>query len=153
MDRLSDYFAWTPQLWIGAALLLTVLELLLGSSFVLLCIGAACGLVGMVLWVYPSLLWQSQVFFFGCTALGSVVFWWHYLRGRVHTAKPSTLNRRAEQYVGRTFSLSEPIVNGRGKIRVDDSSWQVMGPDLPVGTKVEITGTEGVFLKAQAKNL
>jgi hypothetical protein len=33
------------------------------------------------------------------------------------------LNRRGEQYVGRTFTLEEPIVNGHGKIRVDDSTW------------------------------
>ncbi len=148
---LYDYF-WTPHAWMVIAVLLIVLEVVLGSSFFLLCLGAACAVVGGVLWWCPTLLWQTQVFIFACAAFGSLALWWHYLRGRAKHHPHSTLNRRAEQYIGRTFTLSEPIVNGRGKIRVDDSSWQVEGPELPLGTTVEIIGVEGVLLKAKAKN-
>ena len=54
------------------------------------------------------------------------------------------LTRRAQQYIGRTFNLIEPIVNGTGKIHVDDSTWRVKGPDLPAGTHVRVTGVDGV---------
>ncbi len=151
MNILKDHF-WTMHAWMVIAVLLTLLEVLLGSSFFLLCVGAACAVVGVVVWLWPSLSMQTQVFMFACAVLGSVGLWWHYLRRRMHN-KPehTTLNRRAEQYIGRTFALSEAIVNGRGRIRVDDSSWQVEGPELPQGTVVEIIGVEGVLLKAKAK--
>ena len=51
------------------------------------------------------------------------------------------LNRRGEQYVGRTFTLQEAIVNGNGKIRVDDLMiWKIYGQGSPTGTQVTVTG-------------
>ncbi len=60
------------------------------------------------------------------------------------------LNRRGDQMVGRTAVLSEPIQNGRGKIKIDDSMWRVEGGDLPAGTQVKITGVDGAILKVEA---
>jgi hypothetical protein len=45
--------------------------------------------------------------------------------------------------VGQRGALLLPIVNGRGRIRLGDSSWSVTGPDLPAGMSVEVTGIEG----------
>jgi membrane protein implicated in regulation of membrane protease activity len=45
------------------------------------------------------------------------------------------------------FTLEEPIVNGRGKIHVDDSTWRVEGEDCPKGARVRVTDAEGVILK------
>ena len=53
------------------------------------------------------------------------------------------LNKRGTQYVGRVYSLYEPIVNGQGKIKVDDSQWKVNGEDCPVGTRVKVTAIRG----------
>ena len=64
----------------------------------------------------------------------------------IQTDRP-LLNQRAAQYVGRVFTLAEPIVNGRGKIRVDDSTWRVEGDDCPVGARVRVTDAEGVVLR------
>jgi membrane protein implicated in regulation of membrane protease activity len=64
----------------------------------------------------------------------------------IETDQPR-LNRRGEQYVGRVFTLREPIVNGQGKIRVDDSTWKIQGVDCPSGTKVRVTGVNGVVLQ------
>ena len=74
-----------------------------------------------------------------------------YLRRHpIETDRP-TLNRRGEQYIGRHFTLEEPIVNGLGKIRVDDSTWKIEGPDaLPAGCKVKVTDVEGTVLKVEA---
>lgn len=59
------------------------------------------------------------------------------------------LNRRGQQYIGRTFTLSEPIVNGLGKITVDDSTWKIHGKDCAEGTRVTVTGVDGVILKVE----
>jgi inner membrane protein len=57
------------------------------------------------------------------------------------------LNRRAETYVGRTFTLERPIVDGRGRLKVDDTVWLVEGPDLPAGTRVQVTGVDSTLLR------
>jgi membrane protein implicated in regulation of membrane protease activity len=47
--------------------------------------------------------------------------------------------------------LVEPIVNGRGRVRLDDASWTVTGPDLPAGAAVEVTGADGVVLEVRPR--
>jgi inner membrane protein len=56
------------------------------------------------------------------------------------------LNRRAESYVRRMFTLDGAIVDGRGRVRVDDTVWLVAGPDLPAGARVRVTGTDNTLL-------
>ena len=67
-------------------------------------------------------------------------------RSRSDTDQP-TLNRRGEQYIGRTFTLDEPIINGLGKIRVDDSTWKIEGEDCASGTRIKVVGAEGTLLR------
>jgi hypothetical protein len=59
------------------------------------------------------------------------------------------LNRRAESYIGRMFTLDGAIVDGRGRLKVDDSVWLVAGPDLPAGTRVRVTGAENTLLRVE----
>ena len=57
------------------------------------------------------------------------------------------LNRRGEQYIGRVFTLDEAIVNGTGKLRIDDTIWKVNGDDLAAGTAVKVSAAKGVILQ------
>jgi membrane protein implicated in regulation of membrane protease activity len=59
------------------------------------------------------------------------------------------LNLRASRLRGRTFVLSEPIVEGSGRVRIDDSVWQVRGPDTPAGARVTVTGDDGPVLRVE----
>jgi len=59
------------------------------------------------------------------------------------------LNKRAQQYIGRVFTLDEPIVNGVGMVKVDDSSWRITGPDIDAGNKVKVIGEDGMSLKVE----
>ncbi|WP_338063185.1 NfeD family protein [endosymbiont of Riftia pachyptila] len=56
------------------------------------------------------------------------------------------LNRRGEQYLGRSFTLEDPIINGEGKIRVDDTTWKIRGNDCPGGSQIKVIGVDGVVL-------
>ena len=56
------------------------------------------------------------------------------------------LNRRGAALVGRTFALDQPITGGEGRVRVDDSVWRVIGPDLPAGSRVRVSRIEGATL-------
>jgi inner membrane protein len=51
--------------------------------------------------------------------------------------------------VGRTFTLNEPMVNGVGKLRVDDSQWRIAGVDAPAGTQVRVVAVDGATLKVE----
>ena len=49
----------------------------------------------------------------------------------------------------RVFTLDAFIINGIGKIRVDDSTWKIDGADCPSGTKVRVAGIENTVLKVE----
>jgi membrane protein implicated in regulation of membrane protease activity len=142
MQALADLGEWN---WIVLGVVLLVLEILVPGVF-LLWIGIAAILTGalslQLLWL-DVWGWQVQVLVFLALSLVSA-----YIGARImgksdgsDTDEP-LLNRRAEQLVGRTATLEEAIVNGRGRIRLGDTLWRVSGPDLPAGTRVRVKATE-----------
>lgn len=133
--------------WLGLAVLLLIFEVLVSGGF-LLWVGISALIVSLGSWLFP-LTWTAQMMLFSACALLSSFGWWLYLQKRPLKTDDPRLNRRAEQYIGRTFELIQPIQNGRGKIHVDDSTWTVKGEDLPVGTKVKIVRAEGTILIAE----
>ncbi len=136
--------------WLTFALILIILEMLSPGVF-LMWLGIAAGIVGLVMLAQPDLSWQIQMTLFALLSIASIIFW-RWVQTHLKTESNDLhLNRRAEQYIGRTFNLVEPIVNGMGKIKVDDSTWKVHGEDAPVGTQVEVTGVEGVVFKVKIK--
>ena len=56
------------------------------------------------------------------------------------------LNRRQHGYVGRSFTLKQPILNGRGKLVIDDTIWEIEGPDMVPGARVTVTAVDGMRL-------
>lgn len=139
-----DYWAW----WV-AGVALVILEIVIPGA-VFLWMGIAAGVVGLVVLLVPGLDWRYQFLIFAALSVISIAAARRYLkRSPIETDHP-TLNRRGEQYVGRTLTLAEPIVNGRGKAHLDDTMWKLSGPDLPVGAQVRVTGVDGVVLQVEA---
>lgn len=149
MSEQLQMIPFTLWLWLGLAVLLVILEMILATSFFLLWLGLVSLVVGIIVWLSPNLIWQYQILLFAGGSIISIVLWKFYLKKYPTKTDQPNLNRRADQYVGRVFTLSEPIVNGRGKIKVDDSTWRVEGPDLPAGIKVLVTGVDSVTLKVK----
>jgi len=83
---------------------------------------------------------------FTVTSVLSVIAWYVYDKKRDKTKPRPTLNKRGHQYIGRTFQLSDAIINGVGKIKVDDSSWKVKGEDAPINTPVKVIDIDGTVL-------
>ncbi|MBJ8136082.1 NfeD family protein, partial [Brucella abortus] len=54
-----------------------------------------------------------------------------------------------EQLVGQRATLTEPIVNGHGRIHINDTTWRVKGPDLPAGTEIRIVAFDPVSLEIE----
>lgn len=144
-DWLADLGYWH---WFVLGLLLVILEMFSPAAY-FLWLGIGAGLTGVLLLAWPGLGWPVQLLAFALLAVLSVALGRRYLaRHPIKTDAP-TLNRRGEQYVGRVFTLQEPIVNGLGKIRVDDSTWKISGSDCPSGTRVKVTGVDGVVLEVE----
>ena len=143
-------FEFSFWYWWILGLLLLVLEVFAPGAF-FLWMGISAGVVGLIAWLVPSLSIEWQMLIFTVIAVASVVGWRAYLRKNpVETDQPA-LNRRGEQYVGRVFTLDNPIVNGIGKIRVDDTMWRIEGADCEAGEKVRVVGVDGVNLKVEAE--
>jgi membrane protein implicated in regulation of membrane protease activity len=62
-----------------------------------------------------------------------------------------TLNKRGSEFIGQTIVVIEPIVAGRGRARVGDSTWTVTGPDTPAGAHVEVIASNGVELRVKPR--
>ena len=137
---------WT---WWIAGVVLVILEMFLPSTY-FLWLGVAALLVGLVVLLVPDLGLDYQLLIFAALAVCSVVAGRVWLRRRPIQTDIPTLNRRGSQYLGREFTLHEAIVNGVGKLHVDDTFWKAMGPDLPEGSRVRVTGLDGTVLKVEA---
>ena len=135
--------------WWVLGLILATLELVVPGSY-LIGFGAAAGLTGVIALVAPALGWQIQVLIWCVLSAGAVFALRAWVKNRPIESDQPALNRRGEQYIGRQLTLEEPIVNGLGKIRVDDSTWKVEAEaDLPAGAKVRVTAVEGTLLKVE----
>lgn len=134
--------------WLIGGMALLILEMLVpGTYFLWLSISAALVGILMILFAVGA---EVQWLLFALFSVVSIILWRRYLKYRpIKTDRP-TLNRRGEQYIGRTFTLDTPIVNRVGKVRVDDSIWKIEGPDLPVGTHVQVNGVNGAVLQVKA---
>ncbi|MFC5740187.1 NfeD family protein [Dyella tabacisoli] len=141
----------THYLWWIVALLLIAAEVVLPGYFMLwIAIGAA--LTGLFLLLAPGLSMLAQAMLFVVLAFLSCVAYWYWLRPKLQRSEPgdARLNRRGEQLIGQRYVLIEAIVNGRGRARVGDGQWLVSGPDLPLGSTVEVIAVEGTTLKVRA---
>jgi len=145
MEWLQEASYWH---WWVLGVLLIILEILSPAIF-FLWMGISAGVVGLLVLLIPTLGWETQILLFATFSVASIVVWRHYLKLHPIQSDQPQLNRRGEQYVGRRFTLDEPIVNGQGKIRVDDTTWKITGADCQAGTKVKVTGVSGVLLEVE----
>jgi inner membrane protein len=139
----AEFWHW----WIAGIVFLVIETFAPGAIF--LWMGVAAGVVGLILLIFADLGWEYQFLIFAVFSVVSAVGWRAYLYRHPTKSDRPALNRRGEQYVGRTFTLEEAIVNGQGKIRVDDSTWKIEGADLPAGTRIRVTGADGTVLKVE----
>ena len=145
MENLIDNYGW----WL-LALVLIGAEMILPGYF-LLWIGFAAGIMGAVMLIVPALPAIAQALVFSALAIATCAIYWRFIRPLAEQRNDQPLlNRRAEKLVGQHFVLIEPIVNGRGKVRVGDGSWLAEGPDLPAGVEVEVVAVDGTSLRVRA---
>jgi inner membrane protein len=144
MNLLSLLSGFGPWNWLFLAIILFTLETIIpGVHF--LWFGIAAMIVGGLA-LASGIAWPWQVLAFGIFAPLSVFLVRRFVRPEATSSDLPQLNERGQQYIGRSLVVEQAIANGRGKVRVGDTLWQVEGPDAAVGSRVRVTAAKGTVL-------
>jgi membrane protein implicated in regulation of membrane protease activity len=135
-------------LWFVLAAIFLLIELMLPGVF-MLWLGLAAIMVGVIT-LTAVLSWQAQLIMFAVLSIACIPAWRYFARKVEGPVDRPFLNRRAESYVGRVFTLDKPIVDGVGTIRIEDTVWRVSGPSLPAGSRVKVSRADGAELAVEA---
>jgi membrane protein implicated in regulation of membrane protease activity len=144
METIAELGAWA---WLSAAAILFVLELVSPGIF-FMWFGVAAVVTGLILFRY-DLDWQWQLVSFAILSLVAVLFANKYLRNNPIESDRPLLNERAKQLIGQSFDLLDPIVDGRGSVKIGDTIWRVEGPELPRGVRIKVIDADGTLLKVE----
>ncbi|MDH5749791.1 MAG: NfeD family protein [Rhodospirillales bacterium] len=142
MEYLEQLSFWH---WLIAGIAFSLLELLL-PGVVFLWIGIAAVITGFILLAIPGMSWEFQFMAFAVLSVLSVAASRYWIRKQPTETDQPTLNQRGRQMVGRALTLDQPITNGEGRVKAGDTTWKVRGPDLPAGTRVRVSDTDGATL-------
>ncbi len=144
---MKEFFPYLGNwFWGIAAAFLLFMELVTPGVF-LVWLAFAAATVGAIAY-FMILPWQVEVLLFAGFALVYVYFArpWYSHRSAPSSDQPN-LNQRIYGFVGKTYVLHEPIVDGEGKLDIEGTRWDILGPDLSKGAKVRVTAVEGMKLR------
>lgn len=142
MDWLRGIDAY--WLWLIGGLVLAGLEMLAPGVY-LIWLGIAALVTGALTFVLePSV--PVQVIDFVFLALIAAFSARRFLGERGIPSADPLMNRRGARLVGEIATVTHAIADGSGRVHLGDSDWMVRGPDLPAGTKVRVTGSDGAVL-------
>ncbi|MBA4270857.1 MAG: NfeD family protein [Bosea sp. (in: a-proteobacteria)] len=134
-----------PWGWVILGLVLIGGEVLAPGIF-LLWLGLAALLTGAVVGLV-DLGWQAAALVFAGLSLVAVFTGRLLTRRKDEEPDAATgLNDRGRRLIGRVFRLEATMTGGEGRIRVDDSSWRVTGPELLAGSEVRVVRVDGATL-------
>jgi membrane protein implicated in regulation of membrane protease activity len=141
IDQVGDW------VWIIGGMLLLGLEILVAGTF-FLWFGISAMVVGVIA-LLTDITWQLQLGIFAVLAIVLLVVGRGFFKNRRPSAPDVVVNERATQLIGSTYVLTQPIINGSGRIRVGDSTWLVTGRDMPSGTRVRVVSADGSTLHVE----
>jgi membrane protein implicated in regulation of membrane protease activity len=141
MEYIAALGKWN---WLILAGVFFVIELVAPGAF-MLWLGLSALLVGIIS-LFVEWPWQYQLVAFAVFALASIPLWRRFAHRVEREVDQPFLNRRADAFVGREFTLEKPIVDGSGTVRIDDTIWRVAGPDAPAGSRVKVVQADGASL-------
>ena len=131
--------------WIVAGVLL-LLELVTPGVFAMW-LALAAASVGITDYFF-DLNWQLELLVFAGFSLVYVYLarpW--YSKNKLQNSDQPNLNQRILSFVGKSYVLHEPIVDGEGKLDIEGTRWDVLGPNLAKGARVKVTAVEGMKLR------
>lgn len=144
-QMLSNMGPWS---WYVLGLILLGLEIFAPGAF-FLWFGISAIIIG-TLALFVDLAWQVNILLFLGLSIASFLYFRRYFNRKEYDSEDPLLNRRGERLLGREFELSEAIINGSGRVNIDDTVWRVNGPDLEKGSVVRIIEANGSNLRVES---
>ncbi|WP_337190880.1 NfeD family protein [Qipengyuania algicida] len=136
MDGIETYW-----IWIAVGLVLALLELVVPGVY-LIWLALAALATGLLVFVGdPPAAMQIVSFVFL-----SLIFAYsarRFLSDSPIVSSDPLLNNRLGRLMGETAVVTQAIDGGSGRVRVGDSEWIALGPDVASGQRVRITGHRG----------
>jgi hypothetical protein len=139
MDSLDPHYVW---LAIGLAL--AAAEMAVPGVFLIWLAGAAI-ITGLIAWVAPVGL-PLQIVIFAALAIIAVFSGRRYLRANPVQSADPMLNDRGGQLIGQQVIVTHAIDGGTGRVKHGDTEWLARGPEAEPGTRMRVSGHEGVIL-------
>lgn len=142
LEGLANLGGWS---WAILGLVLIGGEMLAPGVF-LIWLGLAAIVTGVVVGFF-GLGWQAACIAFAVLALACVAAGRLLTRRKAEEPDAATgLNDRGRQLIGKVFRLETTMTGGEGRVRVGDSSWRIVGPELLAGAEVKVVRVEGSTL-------
>ncbi len=145
----GDLAAHAAMLWIIAAVVLGIAELLVPGVF-LIFLAIAAGVVGIVTLAMPDLPIAAQLGAFGAWSIVSVLIGRRWYADHPVATNDPLLNDRSARIVGEIVVVTEAIVGGRGRVRVGDGEWPASGPDAEVGARMRVVAVKAGIVELAA---
>jgi membrane protein implicated in regulation of membrane protease activity len=142
--------AVSPWWWVALAILLGAVEMLTPTT-VLVWSAAAALVTALVLWLTPLGL-AAQVALFAVLSIAFTLAGRAVFQRRAPQDDGSTLNRRADQVLGRE-AVVIAFDHGDGQVTVDGVPWPARldpGSSVPQpGDRVLVTGADGIVVRVR----
>jgi membrane protein implicated in regulation of membrane protease activity len=138
----------THWFWLIAGVLLAIAEILV-PGFFLIWLAVAAIVTGLLALLLPISM-TFQILLFAGLAVAAVYAgrrW--FILNPIESTDPK-LNDRGARLVGETVVVVEAIQDGRGRVKVGDSVWNVRGADAAIGDRVRVTGSDGPTLLVES---
>ena len=108
--------------------------------------GVASVVIGLLAWFLPALSWGVELIIFAIMAIGIIAIRLLIQQHYVLIAANPFLNQPVKRHIGRTLILTEPIVNGIGRVKIEGISWRIQGENMPDGATIKIVSADGATL-------
>jgi inner membrane protein len=143
---MSEWLSGLDQhwFWLSVGLALAAIEMI-APGFFLMWLGAAAIIVGLITWALPISL-PLQVALFAVISVLTVYAGKKFLKDNPIESTDPMLNDRGARLTGEIVTVTEAIADGRGRVRVGDTEWNVRGGDADAGAKVRVIGADGAVL-------
>ncbi len=149
MDSFGGFEAhW---IWITLGLILGALEMIVPGVYLIWLALAAIATGLLTLGIGLGL--PMQIIVFVSLSLIAAFSAKRFLRDSPIESSDPLLNQRGGRMIGQTAIVAQAFDNGSGRIKHGDSEWLARGPDLDLGTRVRIIGSEGAVLLVEPINL
>lgn len=130
--------------WMIFGIALAIAEIVVPGIF-LIWIAIAAVLTGALVYLLPLATALQVLIFAGLCLLATYGGRRWYRDNPVESSDP-LLNDRAARLVGRTVTVVDAIVDGEGRVRMDDGTWSATGPDAVVGARLIVIAAQGATL-------